>query len=135
MSFAPTRVGLGYDNRTASTRLVGRGQAARIEQRTGSADITPYFLIAASLASGLYGLENNLPPAEILEGNGYYNEKLEKIPRSLVQAVALFGKSEKAVEYFGREFVYIFNELINFDINVHNTTVSEWERERYLENS
>jgi glutamine synthetase len=135
MSFAPTRVGLGYDNRTASTRLVGKGPATRIEQRTGSADANPYFLIAASLASGLYGLENNLPPAEILEGNGYYNDKLEKMPRSLVQAAALFEKSEKAAEYFGREFVYIFSELINFDINVHNTTVSEWERERYLENS
>jgi glutamine synthetase len=135
MSFAPTRVGLGYDNRTISTRLVGKGQATRIEQRTGSADANPYFLVAASLASGLYGLENKLPPAEILEGNGYYNEKLEKMPRSLVQAAALFEKSEKAVEYFGKEFVYIFNELINFDIGVHNTTVSEWERERYLENS
>jgi glutamine synthetase len=135
MSFAPTRVGLGYDNRTASTRLVGRGQATRIEQRTGSADANPYFLIAASLASGLYGLENSLPPAEILEGNGYYNDKLEKMPLSLAQAAALFEKSEKAVEYFGKDFVYIFSELVNFDVNVHNTTVSEWERERYLENS
>jgi glutamine synthetase len=114
---------------------VGKGEAVRIEQRTGSADANPYFLIAASLASGLYGLENRLPPAEIIEGNGYYNDSLEKMPRSLVQAAALFEKSEKAVEYFGKEFVYIFSELINFDINVHNTTVSEWERERYLENS
>jgi glutamine synthetase len=135
MSFAPTRVGLGYDNRTVSTRLVGKGQATRIEQRTGSADANPYFLVAASLASGLYGLEKKLPPAEILEGNGYYNDKLEKMPRTLVQAAALFKKSEKAVEYFGKEFVYIFSELIDFDANVHNTTVSEWERERYLENS
>lgn len=82
-----------------------------------------------------YGLENKLPPAEIIEGNGYYNEKLEKMPRSLAQAAVLFEKSEKALEYFGKEFVYIFNEFVNFDINVHNTTVSEWERERYLENS
>jgi glutamine synthetase len=135
MSFAPTRVGLGYDNRTVSTRLVGKGRAARIEQRTGSADANPYLLIAASLASGLYGLEKKLPPAEILSGNGYYNDKLEKMPRTLAQAAALFEKSGKAVEYFGKEFVYIFSELINFDVNVHNTTVSEWERERYLENS
>jgi glutamine synthetase len=135
MSFAPTRVGLGYDNRTVSTRLVGKEESTRIEQRTGSADANPYFLIAASLASGLYALEKKLPPAEILEGNGYYNEKLEKIPRSLTQAATLFEKSEKAAEYFGRDFVFIFSELINFDINVHNTTVSEWERERYLENS
>ena len=87
------------------------------------------------LPQASYGLENKLPPAEIIEGNGYYNEKLEKMPRSLAQAAVLFEKSEKALEYFGKEFVYIFNEFVNFDINVHNTTVSEWERERYLENS
>jgi glutamine synthetase len=135
MSFAPTRVGLGYDNRTVSTRLVGRGGATRIEQRTGSADANPYFLIAASLASGLYGLEQKLPAPKIIEGNGYYNESLEKMPRSLVQSAPLFENSTKALNYFGKEFVEIFAELINFDIGVHNSAVSEWERERYLENS
>jgi glutamine synthetase len=135
MSFAPTRVGLGYDNRTVSTRLVGHGKSTRIEQRTGAADANPYFLIAASIASGLYGLEKKLPAPAIIEGNGYYNENLEKMPRTLAQAAALFEKSQKALEYFGKEFVEIFSELINFDISVHNKTVSQWERDRYLENS
>jgi glutamine synthetase len=135
MSFAPTRVGIGYDNRTVSTRLVGRGNSVRIEQRTGSADANPYFLIAASIASGLYGLENNLPHPDIIEGNGYYNDALEKMPRTLAEAAPLFEKSRKAAEYFGTEFVEIFSELINFDISAHSKTVTEWERERYLENS
>jgi glutamine synthetase len=135
MSFAPTRVGIGYDNRTVSTRFVGKGNATRIEQRTGAADANPYLLIAASLASGLYGLENKLAAPELIEGNGYYNERLEKMPRTLAAAAPLFEQSKKAVDYFGKEFVAIFSELINFDIGVYNTTVSEWERERYLENS
>jgi glutamine synthetase len=135
MSFAPTRVGIGYDNRTVSTRLVGQGKSRRIEQRTGAADANPYFLIAASIASGLFGLENKLPAPAIIEGNGYYNENLEKMPRSLAEAAVLFENSKKAVEYFGREFVEIYSELVNFDVSVHNKTVSEWERERYLENS
>jgi glutamine synthetase len=135
MSFAPTRVGLGYDNRTVSTRLVGRGGSTRIEQRTGAADANAYFLIAASVASGLYGLENRLPAPEIIEGNGYYNAALEKMPRTLKDAAILFDKSEKAVEYFGKEFTEIFSELIHFDIAAHETAVTEWERERYLENS
>jgi glutamine synthetase len=135
MSFAPTRVGIGYDNRTVSTRLVGRGNSIRIEQRTGAADANAYFLIAASIASGLYGLEHQLPAPKIIEGNGYYNDELPNIPRTLKDAAALFDSSEKAVEYFGKEFVEIFSELIHFDISVHDHKVTDWERERYLENS
>jgi len=135
MSFAPTKVGIGYDNRTVSTRLVGKGNGTRLEQRTGAADANAYFLIAASIASGLYGLEHQLPAPKLIEGNGYYNDELPNIPRTLKDAAELFDRSEKAVEYFGKEFVEIFSELIHFDISVHNQKVSDWERERYLENS
>ncbi|MDR2755374.1 MAG: glutamine synthetase family protein [Planctomycetaceae bacterium] len=135
MSFAPTRVGIGYDNRTVSARIVGHGNSMRVEQRTGAADANAYFLIAAALASGLYGLEQNLSVPNIIKGNGYFNETLPSIPRTLKDAAVLFDQSEKAVEYFGKEFVEIFSELIHFDISVHETTVTDWERERYLENS
>jgi glutamine synthetase len=135
MSFAPTRVGIGYDNRTVSTRLVGSGKSTRVEQRTGAADANAYLLIAASIAGGLYGLENKLNAPEIISGNGYYNELLEALPRTLKQAAGIFDKSEKAVEYFGKEFVEIFSELIHFDISAHDNIVTDWERLRYLENS
>jgi glutamine synthetase len=135
MSFAPTRVGIGYDNRTVSARIVGSGASARIEQRTGAADANAYFLIAASVASGLYGLENHLSAPEISEGNGYYDDRLAKLPSTLREAAVLFDASEKAVEYFGKEFTEVFSELIHFDISAHDRIVSDWERERYLENS
>ncbi|MDR1110765.1 MAG: glutamine synthetase family protein [Deltaproteobacteria bacterium] len=135
MSFAPTKIGLGYDNRTVSTRLLGSGQGARLEQRTGSADANAYLLIAASVASGLYGLENNLPAPELVVGNGYYNPDLEDLPRTLVKAAAWFDRSETAIEYFGQDFVKIFSELIHFDIDAHHRAVTDWERERYMENS
>ncbi|MHB8063444.1 MAG: glutamine synthetase family protein [Ruminiclostridium sp.] len=135
MSFAPTKVGIGYDNRTASARLVGHGNSTRIEQRTEAADANAYFLIAASIASGLYGLEQKLPAPKFIEGNGYFNRELPNIPRTLKDAAVLFDKSEKAVEYFGKEFVEIFSELIHYDISVYDRIVSDWERERYLENS
>jgi glutamine synthetase len=135
MSFAPTRVGIGYDNRTVSTRLVGGNGSLRIEQRTGAADANPYFLIAASIASGLYGLEQDLPPPTYITGNGYHNKNLKEIPRTLNDAVKLFEKSKKAAEYFGSEFTQIFSELAHFEVAVHNKTVTGWERDRYLENS
>jgi glutamine synthetase len=135
MSFAPTKVGIGYDNRTVSTRLIGRGGSSRIEHRTGSADANAYFLIAASVASGLYGLEKELPAPEVISGNGYFNDSLPSLPRTLEEAADLFDGSERAVEYFGRDFVQIFSELIHFDVGVHHKAVTDWERDRYLENS
>ncbi|MDR3331425.1 MAG: glutamine synthetase family protein [Synergistaceae bacterium] len=135
MSFAPTKVGIGYDNRTVSTRIVGHGNSARIEQRSGSADANAYFLIAASIASGLYGIENELPAPDVISGNGYYDDSLENLPRTLAQAAELFDRSEKAVEYFGLEFTQIFSELIHFDVAAHQKVVTDWERDRYLENS
>ncbi|GHU75004.1 glutamate--ammonia ligase [Clostridia bacterium] len=133
MSFAPTKVGIGQDNRTVSTRLVGHGKSRRIEQRTGSADANAYFLIAASVAAGLYGIENNLrlSDSQQITGNGYHNDELENLPRTLKDAARLFDKSAKAVEYFGKDFVEIFSELIHYDISVHESRVSDWERERY----
>ncbi|MDR3254997.1 MAG: glutamine synthetase family protein [Synergistaceae bacterium] len=135
MSFAPTRIGIGYDNRTVSARIVGRGRSARIENRTGSADANAYLLIAASIASGLYGLENDLETPRVISGNGYYNDELESLPRTLSAAAELFDRSERAVEYFGKDFVKILSELIHFDIGAHHKTVTDWERDRYLENS
>ncbi|MDR3165912.1 MAG: glutamine synthetase family protein [Synergistaceae bacterium] len=135
MSFAPTKVGIGYDNRTVSTRLIGNGPSTRLEHRTGSADANAYLLIAASVASGLFGIENELPAPNFISGNGYYNEDLENLPRTLEKAAQLFDGSKKAIEYFGEEFVQIFSELIHFDVNAHHKAVTDWERERYMENS
>jgi glutamine synthetase len=135
MSFAPTKVGIGYDNRTVSTRLIGRAQSSRIEHRTGSADANAYFLIAASIASGLYGLENGLPAPKATTGNGYFDDSLPSLPRTLREAAEIFDGSEKAAEYFGIDFVQIFSELIHFDVSAHHSAVTDWERDRYLENS
>jgi glutamine synthetase len=135
LSFAPTKVGLAYDNRTVTTRLLGENSALHLEQRTGSADANAYLLTAASVGGGLYGLEHNLPAAELLSGNGYFNEELEDLPRNLTEAAAAFDASQLAPEYLGEGFVEIFSEYIHYDIAQHHNEVTDWERERYLENS
>ena len=49
-----------YDNRTAGFRLVGDDQSLRIECRIPGADCNPYLALAASLASGLDGIQNKI---------------------------------------------------------------------------
>ena len=59
-SFAPTAVAWGHDNRTCSMRVVGHGQSLRVENRLPGADVNPYLALAAMIAAGLHGIENEL---------------------------------------------------------------------------
>ena len=54
------RGGLGHDNRTCSLRVVGHGQGLRVENRLPGADVNPYLALAAMIAAGLHGIDNEL---------------------------------------------------------------------------
>src|SRR5262249_32495258 len=70
-SFAPTAVRWGVDNRTCAYRLVGHGHSLRPENRVPGGDVNPYLAIAAMIAAGLEGIENELPLEPALGGNAY----------------------------------------------------------------
>ena len=59
-SFAPTAVAWGNDNRTCSMRVVGHGESLRVENRLPGADVNPYLALAAMIAAGLHGIDNEL---------------------------------------------------------------------------
>ncbi len=56
-SFAPTAVAWGHDNRTCSMRVVGHGEALRVENRLPGADVNPYLALSAMIAAGLHGID------------------------------------------------------------------------------
>src|SRR6266849_4943978 len=66
-SWAPTSVSWGRDNRTCGFRIVGHGQARRVECRIPGADVNPYLGFAALLAAGLDGRENQINPGPELK--------------------------------------------------------------------
>ena len=59
-SFAPTAVAWGMDNRTCALRVVGHGHGMRMECRAPGGDVNPYLAVAALIAGGLHGIENEL---------------------------------------------------------------------------
>ena len=60
-SFAPTRLVAGVDNRTCGLRILGHSpKAIRVENRSPGADANPYLAFAATIAAGLYGIEQEL---------------------------------------------------------------------------
>jgi len=71
------------------------------------ADANPYLGIAAVLASGLYGIENNLGLPSPVKGNAYDAQHPDeaKLPATLWDAAQGLKGSKAARQYFGDEFV------------------------------
>ena len=60
-AWAPTTLTWGTDNRTVALRvLANNSKSCRLETRVIGSDVNPYLAMAASLASGLYGIKNKL---------------------------------------------------------------------------
>ena len=71
-TWAPLNTTWGMDNRTCSVRIINVNKGAiRIENRVPGADANFYLVFAATLASGLYGIEHELELPQRLDGNAY----------------------------------------------------------------
>src|ERR1700712_1524212 len=103
-SFAPTAIAWGEDNRTCAVRLVGHGPSARMENRGPGGDVNPYLALAAMLAGGMYGIENELELEEPLVGNAYSSGR-PKVPGTMPEAREIFASSAIARAALGEAVV------------------------------
>jgi glutamine synthetase len=131
-SFAPTAVAWGKDNRTCSMRVVGHGQGLRVENRLPGADVNPYLALAATIAAGLHGIENELELEPVFEGNAYESDK-PRVPHTLYAARDLFAGSEVAREAFGEEVVEHYLNRARIELDAHEAAVTDWEKFRGFE--
>ena len=132
-SFAPTRIVWSPDNRTAGFRVLGHGNAARVENRSPGADANPYLAFAATLAAGLDGIEKKLPLGPRFDGNAYTTPGLPTLPASLAEATAELERSSFAREAFGVEVVEHYLHMAKTELRKFNEVVTCWERERHFE--
>ncbi|MDQ3804001.1 MAG: glutamine synthetase family protein [Acidobacteriota bacterium] len=132
-SWAPTRLAWSYDNRTASFRVVGRGETLRIECRIPGADCNPYLCFAAALASGADGIDRKLEPPPIFEGNLYEAKSLPGIPSTLRAATELFRSSEFVKDALGGGVVEHYAHFFELEQEAYDSAVTDWERKRYFE--
>jgi glutamine synthetase len=132
-SWAPTSVSWGRDNRTCGFRVVGHGQAHRIECRIPGADVNPYLCYAALLAAGLDGIENQLDPGPELKGNAYEAGAAEAFPSTLREAVANWEKSDFVKGAFGED---VWKHYLNYgqtEQRLFDQVVTDYERTRMFE--
>jgi glutamine synthetase len=131
-SFAPTAVAWGRDNRTCSMRVIGEGPAKRVESRLAGGDVNPYLAIAAMIAAGLHGIDNELELEPPLEGNAYTSDK-PTVPTTLQSARDLFAESGVAREAFGEEVVAHYLNYADVELRAFEAAVTDWERFRGFE--
>jgi glutamine synthetase len=131
-SFAPTAVAWGRDNRTCALRVVGHGDALRVELRVPGADVNPYLALAAMIAAGLHGLDAELPLEEPLPGNAYASDK-PHVPATLTAAREAFAASTVARAAFGQEVVDHYLNHARVELEAFESYVTDWERVRGFE--
>lgn len=132
-SWAPTKMAWAYDNRTVGYRVVGHGNAFRIENRMPGADANPYLAFAATLAAGLAGVEEQLDCGDVYTGNAYVDSKLPALPGSLIEAAELLDRSRLARRAFGDHVVDYYAHTARLETQAFGNAVTDWERQRYFE--
>jgi glutamine synthetase len=129
-SWAPTALAWSVDNRTCGYRVVGHGNAFRLESRIPGADVNPYLAFAATIAAGLHGIEHELDPGERFDGNAYAAPELPRVPESLHEAIDAFAGSKVAADAFGTD---VHEHLLNTgrqELAHFNRAVTDWELRR-----
>jgi glutamine synthetase len=126
-------VAWSYDNRTAGFRVVGDGPALRIECRIPGADANPYLAMAALLAAGLDGIANAIEPPPPCRGDAYQAADLPRVPSTLDEALAEMRRSAFLRDAFGEDVVAHYARFAEVEIEKFRSTVTSWERRRFLE--
>ncbi|RKD92758.1 glutamine synthetase [Mangrovibacterium diazotrophicum] len=134
-AWAPTTVTWGHDNRTTAVRVLnGDAKSTRLEMRVPGSDINPYLAMAASLASGLYGVRNGLKlDTPAIVGNAYANREVTKLPSNLLDATRQMEQSKLANELFGEGFTNHFTKTREWEWREFGKAVTDWELKRYFE--
>ncbi|MEZ5446553.1 MAG: glutamine synthetase [Gammaproteobacteria bacterium] len=134
--WAPTEATWGVENRTCALRVIpGSAKSQRVEYRIAAADANPYIALAATLLSGLWGIETKAELGKPIEGNAY-EQKLPKklsLPPTLWDAAQRLKGSAAARAWLGDAFVEHFAASREWEERQFRKAITDWELERYFE--
>ncbi|RKQ73378.1 glutamine synthetase family protein [Oceanibaculum indicum] len=134
--WAPIASLWGVENRTCALRLIGDSpKSKRIEYRVAAADGNPYLVQAAALASGLWGIENEIEPEAPIKGNAYEVKPPARLafPATLWDAAQKLRRSKAARQMLGEDFVEHFAATREWEERQYRKHISDWELQRYFE--
>lgn len=133
--WAPVKPTWGIDNRTVSHRVIpGSEKSTRVEVRISGSDVNPYLALAASLAAGLYGIEQKLSLDEApVKGSAYTESSAARLPHNLLDATRRLAESKIARAILGVELVEHFVATREWEWRQFQDAVTDWELKRYFE--
>jgi len=133
-SFAPTRLVAGVDNRTCGLRIIGHSaKAIRVENRCPGADANPYLAFAATIAAGLYGIEQGIKFEGLYAGNAYADPAVREVPKTLYEAITLLEASQAARAAFGDVMVDHYVNTARQEQAVYDRRVTDLDLMRNFE--
>jgi glutamine synthetase len=112
--------------------VVGHGESLRVENRVPGGDVNPYLAVAALVAAGLHGIENELPLEPALTGNAYGTDR-PKVPHTMRDAAELLAESKLARDAFGDDVVAHYLNNARVELAAYDAAVTDWERIRGFE--
>ncbi|TAG09662.1 MAG: type III glutamate--ammonia ligase [Verrucomicrobia bacterium] len=134
-TWTPAFISYGDNNRTQMLRICGPGH---VEDRSISAAVNPYLILAAYIAAGLDGIAKELPIPNPNLGNLYtmarseiYKRGLTTLPQSLRDALIELEQDPVILDALGP----ISGEFMKVkwrEWNEYHRQVSRWETDQYL---
>jgi len=138
-AWAPEDASWGVENRFCAVRAIPQPTpgGVRFENRVAGADANPYLVAAASLGSGLRGIEERLEPPEPCVGDPFVAGRYERLARSFPESIEAFGASRLAREILGDELVehYLASRRAEWDAYTiwQANRITDFEFRRYFE--
>jgi glutamine synthetase len=131
--WAPVNITWGPDNRSTVVRIPPElGSATRVENRVPDPSANPYLIVAATLAAGLDGIENQTEPGEPTTENMYESDS-DRLPRTLWEALNHLERNDVLSEALGASLVTEFIRIKRDEFTRYQGDVSEWERDTYVD--
>ena len=138
---APVHVAWSGHNRSPLIRIPeSRGLSTRLELRSVDPSANPYMALAALLAAGLDGIKKELTPPPAVDRNIYVMTENERrkaqifdLPSTLHNATKALREDQVIVDALGNHIYESFIEAKQMEWAAFRQTVSDWERDQYLE--
>lgn len=138
---APVYIAWSGTNRSPLVRVPqSRGLSTRLELRSVDPTANPYLAIAASLEAGLDGMKNKLFPEEGIDRNIYSMEDEERkanhiqdLPSTLHNSLKALAADSVVKAALGPHLYQSFKDSKELEWAAYRQSVSEWERDQYLE--
>ncbi|XBG86416.1 type I glutamate--ammonia ligase [Enterococcus cecorum] len=138
---APVYVAWSGRNRSPLIRVPeSRGLSTRLELRSVDPIANPYLAMAVLLEAGLDGITRELTPPPTVDRNIYIMNEEERaealikdLPSTLHNAIKELRVDPVMVNALGQHIFSNFVEAKRMEWASFRQTVSEWEREQYLE--